>query len=64
MKRNQFTQTEITYDKKGNIKTIKTPHDNDSIINEPIFAVKEYNHNTLSNLFKGFGEAYLMDFNN
>jgi hypothetical protein len=58
------TNVQIKFNKKGNIKSIKTPYDNDSIINEPIFSNSIENHNTLLKVFKSFGESYLMNFNN
>ena len=39
------TDVVITYNKKGNIKTISTPYDKDQVINKPIM----YN---LTNKFK------------
>ena len=59
-----LTETKITYKKNGNIKTITTPYDDNSILQNPIDSVAIDNHNTLLNIFEGFGDAYLMGFNN
>jgi hypothetical protein len=58
------TDVQIKFTKKGNIAKLVSPYDNDNTISQPIFADDEYTMPILSNLFKGFGEAYLMNFNN
>ena len=52
----------ITHDKKGNIKKIETPYDENETLNNPINSVAEDNHNTLLNVFKGFGEAFALNY--
>ena len=58
------TDVKITYKKNGNIKTLSSPYDNDTIINQPIHSTAEYNHAILSDVFKGHGEAHLINLNN
>ena len=58
------TETQITYKKNGEIKKITTPYDDDSILQKPIHSLDMESHNILSNIFKSYGEAYLMNFNN
>jgi len=52
------TDVEITYKKNGNIKTLSSPYDNDTIVNQPIHSTAHHNHSILSDVFKGFGEAF------
>jgi len=49
----------VLKDKKGNIKNIVTPYDDNNTLQNPINYVGEDNKNTLTSLFKSFGEAYL-----
>ena len=58
------TDVKITYKKNGNIKTLSSPYDNDTIINQPIHSTAEYNHAILRDVFKGHGEAHLINLNN
>lgn len=51
------SRLEIKLDKNGNIKTLKTPYDNDSIINNPIHSTEIENHNTLLKVFAGFRDS-------
>ena len=46
------TDVQIKYNKKGNIKEIKTPYDNDAT-HQP-FNVGEHNVAMLNSIFKGF----------
>ena len=46
------TDVLIKYNKKGNIKDIKTPYDND-VTHQP-FNVGEHNVSMLNSIFKGF----------
>ena len=46
------TDVQIKYNKKGNIKEIKTPYDNDAT-HQP-FNVGEHNVSMLNSIFKGF----------
>ena len=45
------TDVLIKYNKKGNIKTIKTPYDKDKVINRPI-------NDPLTSLFETFANIY------
>ena len=49
----------VLKDKKENIISIVTPYDNNQTLQNPINYVGEDNKNTLTSLFKSFGEAYL-----
>tara|TARA_R110002051_G_C8557357_1_gene473644 strand:+ start:161 stop:340 length:180 start_codon:yes stop_codon:yes gene_type:complete len=49
----------VLKDKKQNIISIVTPYDNNQTLQNPINYVGEDNKNTLTSLFKSFGEAYL-----
>lgn len=58
------TDVKITFNKKGNIKKLVSPYDADYIINQPIFSNAKHNDITLRQMFKGFGEDFLLQFNN
>jgi len=57
------TDVLITYNKKGNIKTITTPYD-DSCVMQPINANAIANELTLRNLFTKWGNDFLTNQNN
>ena len=57
------TDVLITYNKKGNIKTITTPYD-DSCVMQPINANAIANELTLRNLFTQWGNDFLTNQNN
>ena len=49
----------VLKDKKENIISIITPYDDNNTLQNPINYVGEDNKNTLTSLFKSFGNAYL-----
>lgn len=55
---------QIKLDKNGNIKSLKTPYDNDSVIQNPINSVAMENHETLLKVFAGFKHSINTYYNN
>ena len=57
------TDVTITYNKKGNIKTITTPYDN-SIFMQPIHSIGTENELALRYIFMAWGNDFLINQNN
>ena len=54
---NKTPSEAIVTKKDGNIKSIKTPYDDNDVLNSPIVSLGNENNKTLSNLLKSFGET-------
>lgn len=60
MKTKLNTGVEITYNKKGNIRSIKTPHDNDTMLQSSMDDIlySEHLSNQLKSMFNAFNDAF------
>ena len=68
------TRLKIELDKNGNIKSLKTPYDNDKTINSSFKKLRKKKqldamysnelNKQFATIFKGFGESFTNNFNN
>ena len=57
------TDVKITYNKKGNVKNVKSPYSNSRVM-QPINTIAINNELTLRNIFTKWGNDFLINQNN